>query len=103
MTASTRPARTAERTRTAEGARTATPLPSASALDANASASARSRLRTGLAQARALWRDFTGESAYDRYVERHHREHPDHPPMSEREWWRAKADFDEANVQAHCC
>ena len=61
------------------------------------------RFRIRLAHARALWRDFTGESAYDRYVERHRRDHPDHEPMSAREWWRAKADFDDANVQARCC
>lgn len=70
---------------------------------AAATPSAGSRIRARLAQARCLWRDFTGESAYDRYVERHRREHPDHPPMSEREWWRAKADYDESNVQARCC
>lgn len=70
---------------------------------AAATPSAGSRIRGRLAQARSLWRDFTGESAYDRYVERHRREHPDHPPMSEREWWRAKADDDESNVQARCC
>ena len=61
------------------------------------------RARTGLAQARRLWRDFTGESAYERYVERHRREHPGHEPMTERQWWRAKTDFDEDNVQARCC
>ena len=61
------------------------------------------RLRAGLARARRLWRDFTGESAYDRYVERHRREHPDHEPMSERQWWRARADFDDCNVSTGCC
>ncbi|SHE26663.1 YbdD/YjiX family protein [Actinomyces glycerinitolerans] len=61
------------------------------------------RIRAGLARARGLWRDFTGESAYDRYVERHRREHPDHAPMSARQWWRARADFDESNVSAGCC
>ena len=55
------------------------------------------RLRAGLARARRLWRDFTGESAYDR------REHPDHEPMSERQWWRARADFDDRNVSTSCC
>ncbi|PZU35297.1 MAG: DUF466 domain-containing protein, partial [Actinomyces sp.] len=54
-------------------------------------------------RARCLWRDFTGESAYDRYVERHRREHPDHEPMSEREWWRARAEHDERNVSTGCC
>ena len=61
------------------------------------------RLRAGLARARRLWRDFTGESAYDSYVERHRREHPDHEPMSERQWWRARADFDDRNVSTSCC
>ncbi|MBE6474633.1 MAG: YbdD/YjiX family protein [Actinomyces succiniciruminis] len=61
------------------------------------------RIRAGLARARGLWRDFTGESAYDRYVERHRREHPDHAPMTARQWWRARADFDESNVSAGCC
>ena len=61
------------------------------------------RLRARLARARCLWRDFTRESAYDRYVERHRREHPDHEPMSEREWWRARAEHDERNVSTGCC
>ena len=61
------------------------------------------RLRARLARARCLWRDFTGESAYNRYVERHRREHPDHEPMSEREWWRARAEHDERNVSTGCC
>ena len=61
------------------------------------------RLRAGLARARCLWRDFTGESAYDRYVERHRRNHPDHEPMSERQWWRARAEHDERSVSTGCC
>ncbi|QPL05455.1 MULTISPECIES: YbdD/YjiX family protein [Actinomyces] len=61
------------------------------------------RIRSGFTKARTLWRDFTGESAYDRYVERHRREHPECEPMTQRQWWRAKADFDEDNVQARCC
>ena len=61
------------------------------------------RLRGALGRARQLWRDFTGESAYDRYVERHRLEHPDHEPMGERQWWRARAELDERNVQAGCC
>jgi uncharacterized short protein YbdD (DUF466 family) len=66
-------------------------------------ARALARARESWAQARALWRDFTGESAYDRYAERHAREHPGHPPMSEREFWRARARFDEDNVSTGCC
>ncbi len=61
------------------------------------------RARSVLANGRVLWRDFTGESAYERYVERHRREHPDHEPMTERQFWRARADFDESNVSSGCC
>lgn len=63
----------------------------------------RESLRGYLREARRLWRDFTGESAYDRYVERHAREHPDHEPMTERQFWRARADFEEGNVSTGCC
>ncbi|MDO4607387.1 MAG: YbdD/YjiX family protein [Bowdeniella nasicola] len=52
---------------------------------------------------RHLWREFTGEAAYDKYVERHRREHPDHEPMSAKEFWRARAAFAENNVQTGCC
>lgn len=61
------------------------------------------RVRTSLSTARSLWRDFTGESAYDHYVERHRLEHPDHEPMGEREFWRDRARFDEDNVSTGCC
>ena len=61
------------------------------------------RVRASLSTARSLWRDFTGESGYDRYVERHRREHPDHEPMTEREFWRDRARFDEDNVSTGCC
>ena len=56
-----------------------------------------------LAYMRRLWRNFTGESAYDKYVERHRLEHPEHEPMSARAFWRARADFDEENVSSGCC
>lgn len=52
---------------------------------------------------RDLWREFTGEAAYDKYVERHRREHPDHEPMSAKEFWRDRAAFAEDNVQTGCC
>ena len=60
-------------------------------------------MRERLREWRHLWRDFTGESAYDRYVERHLRDHPDHEPMSSRQFWRQRADFDESNVSTGCC
>ena len=61
------------------------------------------KFRRKLADIRSLWRDLTGESAYEKYVARHRREHPDHEPMSERQWWRARADFDDRNVSTSCC
>ena len=90
-------------------------------------ASARHRVRQVLTRARTLWRDMTGESAYDRYLERYAREHaqcphehggahgPEHSsgngsehgaghgPMSEREFWRARAKQAETEINASCC
>ncbi|QWW20712.1 YbdD/YjiX family protein [Schaalia sp. 19OD2882] len=61
------------------------------------------RLVGGAAHLRILWRDFMGDSAYERYCERHAREHPDHAPMSEKEFWRARSTFDEKNHSTGCC
>ena len=80
-------------------------------------ASTRGRVRQTLARARTLWRDMTGESAYDRYLERYAREHAQCPhgsghgsghgagqgPMSEREFWRARAKQAETEINASCC
>ena len=77
-------------------------------------ASARRRVRQVLTRARTLWRDMTGESAYDRYLERYAREHAqcpahgpghgsEHGPMSEREFWRARAKQAETEINASCC
>ena len=83
----------------------------------------RRRAREALARARILWRDMTGESAYDRYLARYAREHadcpnrpggahgpghgsaqePGHGPMSEREFWRARARQAETEINASCC
>ena len=61
------------------------------------------RIRGMLSSFRALWRDLTGESAYDRYVLRHRLEHPGHEPMDERRFGRARIGFDEENVRPGCC
>ena len=82
-------------------------------------ASARNRVRQVLTRARTLWRDMTGESAYDRYLERYAHEHADcpngpdnahgaghesgHGPMSEREFWRARARRAETEISTGCC
>ena len=83
----------------------------------------RHRVRQALTRARTLWRDMTGESAYDRYLERYAREHtdcpnrpggahgpehgsaqePGHGPMSKREFWRARARQAETEINASCC
>ena len=81
--------------------------------------SARRRVRQVLSRARTLWRDMTGESAYDRYLERYAREHAQcphghggaqgpghgsgHGPMSECEFWRARAKQAETEINASCC
>ena len=86
-------------------------------------AGTRRRVRQALTRARTLWRDMTGESAYDRYLERYAREHadcpnrpggahgpghvaaqdPGHGPMSEREFWHARAKQAETEINASCC
>ena len=55
---------------------------------------------TAVSSLRCGWRGVMGADAYDRYVARHRVEHPDHEPMSEREWWRCRQE--EADVKG-CC
>ncbi|MBN8881983.1 uncharacterized short protein YbdD (DUF466 family) [Salana multivorans] len=45
-------------------------------------------------------RGVLGASAYDTYVARHRIDHPDHAPLSEREFWRRRQD--EATPKG-CC
>ncbi|MDC4232905.1 YbdD/YjiX family protein [Actinomyces sp. B33] len=68
-----------------------------------ASAGGAPGLRGRLALARSLWRDFTGESAYERYVERHRIDHDGHEPMGEKEFWEQRRREAETGVQARCC
>lgn len=44
--------------------------------------------------------DLLGDSAYERYIARHRIEHPDHPPMTAREFWRQRANDD---APPRCC
>lgn len=54
-------------------------------------------------------RGVLGADAYDRYLDGHRRrveagcadEHG--PPMTEREFWRARTDHQERNPQGRCC
>lgn len=48
-------------------------------------------LGRGLRAVRWYVRELLGDSAYDRYVTRHAREHPGHPPVPEREFWRERS------------
>ncbi|AXE38889.1 YbdD/YjiX family protein [Acidipropionibacterium virtanenii] len=56
-----------------------------------------------LRRLRGLWRDLTGESAYEHYLVRHRLEHPDHEPMGERQFWRERARLAENDVAGGCC
>lgn len=44
-----------------------------------------------------------GDSAYENYLARHRVRHPDHEPMSKREFWRDRIAFDETNHSTGCC
>ena len=52
-----------------------------------------------------LWwvRGVLGEHAYDQYLAHHHRSGHAGPPMTEREFWRARTDHQERNPQGRCC
>jgi uncharacterized short protein YbdD (DUF466 family) len=59
----------------------------------------------GRALRAVVWylREVTGESAYDRYLEHQREEHPDHDPMSRREFERRRTDAAEERPRARCC
>lgn len=48
--------------------------------------------RRALAAVRWYVRELLGDSAYERYRTRHAREHPEHRPLTEREFWRDRTD-----------
>jgi uncharacterized short protein YbdD (DUF466 family) len=48
-------------------------------------------------------RELTGETQYDRYLERHAREHPDAPPLSRREFERCRIAERDARPGSRCC
>ena len=52
-----------------------------------------------------LWwvRGVLGEHAYDQYLAHHRRSGHTGPPMTEREFWRARTDHQERNPQGRCC
>jgi len=48
-------------------------------------------------------RELTGETAYDRYVERHRLAHPGAPVMPRREFERWRTDRGDEHPRARCC
>jgi uncharacterized short protein YbdD (DUF466 family) len=48
-------------------------------------------------------RELTGESGYDRYLERHRREHPDETPLTRREFERRRVDGTDTSPGSRCC
>jgi uncharacterized short protein YbdD (DUF466 family) len=48
-------------------------------------------------------RELTGESQYDRYLERHAREHPGAAPLSRREFERRRIAQQDAKPGSRCC
>ena len=64
-------------------------------------------VRRGARDLASIWRGVLGEDAYDKY--RAHVEaqrgvgDPEHPLMTEREFWRDRTDRQDANPQGRCC
>lgn len=48
-------------------------------------------------------REFFGDSAYERYLQRHQAAHPGSPIMSEREFWRRRDQDAEERTGTGCC
>lgn len=49
-------------------------------------------------------RDLLGDNAYQVYLEHHRAQHgPEHPPLTEREFWRQRMDEQDRNPGARCC
>lgn len=48
-------------------------------------------------------RGVLGEDAYQHYLEHHARTHPQAEPMSERQFWKDRMDWQDRNPQGRCC
>lgn len=60
-------------------------------------------LSTRLRTAWRLFREFSGERAYEIYLEHRQREHPGEPVLGEREFWRRHTDSQDHNPKMTCC
>ena len=56
-------------------------------------------VRRVIEAARWYLRELTGEGAYDRYLE----QHPQHAPLSRRDFERRRTDRHDGNPGARCC
>jgi uncharacterized short protein YbdD (DUF466 family) len=59
--------------------------------------------RAGFAGAAALAKGFAGLDDYERYLRHERSAHPDHPPMSEADFWRNHWDDASRHPKARCC
>jgi uncharacterized short protein YbdD (DUF466 family) len=60
-------------------------------------------VRRALRAVRWYLRELTGESAYDHYLERFRREHPDDRPPTRRQFERWRADGMQVPPGSRCC
>ena len=58
------------------------------------------RMRAAAREAWQVLRGVFGERAYENYLAHHTAQHPDEPPLSEREFWRRQGDRE---PPARCC
>jgi len=66
-------------------------------------AGAARRILGGLASLREFVEGVLGADKYRGYLAHHARTHPGEPPMTEREFWRDYADWQDRNPQGRCC
>lgn len=61
------------------------------------------RARRTASAFRWYWRELMGETKYAKYLAVHELDHPGCPPMTEREFWRARARQDDLDPPTRCC
>lgn len=74
------------------------------AVRAGAAAAVVDSVRSGCRSVAWYVRDLMGDNAYQAYLEHHRTQHgPEHPPLTEREFWRQRMDEQDRNPGARCC